>query len=119
MAEEVKHTPGPWRIDSDKIEHGCCWDTAIVATVPKGQGNYGEDWSRIAECNDDNARLIAEAPDLLATLMELGHSDEWYKDVSEAESIIYRVRLMARLAVAKIDTPATLEPLEILKRPLK
>jgi hypothetical protein len=104
MAEEVKHTPGPWRIDSDKIEHGCCWDTAIVATVPKGQGNYGEDWSRIAECNDDNARLIAASPELLTALdgllkryvglVESGDAGFW--DAEEEEEVI-----LARKVIAK------------------
>jgi hypothetical protein len=61
-----KHTPGPWVIDETKVEHGCCWSTAIFA--PDSNGYYGGPGELVAEANDANAHLIAAAPELLEAL---------------------------------------------------
>lgn len=61
MAEQTKHTPGPWMIDGDQIlgpgddylietDEGDQWFTQVC----QGSGNW-----------EANARLIAAAPDLL------------------------------------------------------
>jgi len=48
-------------IDNTKVEHGCCWNTAICQKVEKGKGNYGEDWRLVAECNSETAEFIIKA----------------------------------------------------------
>lgn len=52
----LTHTP--W-IVADDVEHGCCWSSCVRDS--KGM--------MVAECDDDIARLIAAAPDLLAALI--------------------------------------------------
>ena len=52
---------GEYRIDESVVEHGCCWDSAIVRDCEGGKGMYGKDVALICECNSDNADMICEA----------------------------------------------------------
>ncbi|HEY6766620.1 MAG TPA: hypothetical protein VI386_17815 [Candidatus Sulfotelmatobacter sp.] len=70
MTTETKratHTPGPWQYSEVKGDH-------VV---------HGPDGDCITWCNgvrvdnEANARLISAAPDMLAALMEVGHTLEW------------------------------------------
>ncbi|KAA0970288.1 hypothetical protein FPY71_07110 [Aureimonas fodinaquatilis] len=99
---EVKHTPGPWIIIGEMVEHGCCWDAAISAKVPLGDGKYGGDKALIAECNIENSPLIAAAPDLLTVAIRLAHaaSMEPGKDRLAAFQIVADE---ARAAIAKAE----------------
>lgn len=58
-------TPGPWVV-TDSPGHSCCFECGIEAT------DGGE---HICDANEANARLIAAAPDLLASLKRIadGH----------------------------------------------
>jgi len=73
MTTNVKHTPGPWKTDSNTItgQYTLVFDRAgdLVAHTAHGMDPadidvYGP------EC-EANARLIAAAPDLLAACQEL------------------------------------------------
>lgn len=66
----MSHTPGPWRLVcvGDDAERQCPADSmfnSILTIVREGQTSFG------AVLNDDDARLIAAAPELLAVLKEL------------------------------------------------
>lgn len=56
----------PYFIDDSMVEHGCCWDTAIVRRCEIGGGAYGGAIELICECNSDRAKVICDA--LNATL---------------------------------------------------
>lgn len=60
------HTPGPWQING--LDRGTRHDgkRVLAITAPHPEGG-GQD---IAECLEDNARLIAAAPDMLEALQE-------------------------------------------------
>lgn len=70
---EVKHTPGPWKVDDDTA-HGrmtLIFDQLgdLIADTARGMRNVDLD-SAASEC-EANARLIAAAPALLEALKEL------------------------------------------------
>jgi len=46
------YTKGPWQVSEERCEHTCCFTTAVIS---------GDD--RICECDDENAELIAAAPE--------------------------------------------------------
>lgn len=79
-AEQGRHTPGPWGL-SKAIEVWVMAGPVHVATIPRaGDG----DWS------EDNARLIAAAPELLSMLQ---HMVRWHdqlspSDIARAEAVI-------------------------------
>ena len=73
-----EHTPGPWRIKFDEFE--CEW-------VINWKGGYAEVNGWFSE---DNARLIAAAPDMLEAL-----------EVIERYSTCQTIREVATEAVAK------------------
>src|SRR3990167_7407928 len=88
-----KHTPGPWKLVACErgqkwailSEQECCPDhDRLIAFV-------GE---------DDNARLIAAAPDLLAALEEL---DAWLSATTRSPQIdaALQERTKARAAIAQ------------------
>ena len=81
----VSHTPGPWRVMDDTQVYGVSagddHDGFVCDTSDHGHGS---------ECDKGNARLIAQAPAMLAALLEcceafdmLGSNDP---DVIEAAS---------------------------------
>ena len=90
-----KHTPGPWRIDRENVEHTCCWNIAIRAKVPTWHNAHGF-WDEmiVAECDDADAHLIAAAPALLEALEVALSSTHELDDLSEWRSD-------ARAAIAK------------------
>jgi hypothetical protein len=90
----TKHTPGPWAV-SDLTGRG---SVDIVAEL-SGEGNG---WYEIA-CditNEANARLIAKAPELLASL-------RWILSAADTEpgmSVTYPAHLnIARALIAEIE----------------
>jgi|JI10StandDraft_1071094.scaffolds.fasta_scaffold40661_4 hypothetical protein len=60
-------------INNDRLEHACCWNTAIVKKVAKGQGNYGRDDVLIAECHREYADCILAALNALETGSDSNH----------------------------------------------
>ncbi len=80
MANETKHTPGPWKFDGDNERDG--FDVfaeapynGILATAYYQSGESPED-KQEAEAN---ARLIAAAPDMFAALEALIKSTDKYR----------------------------------------
>lgn len=69
----TKHTPGPWEYDRNA---GHIVTQGISVCRISACSGYGE--------HDDNARLIAAAPDLLAALEKLHRLhcglDSWHED---------------------------------------
>ena len=96
----MMHTPGPWEVIEEHGEREICGGTSrtgsrvVLATI-------NEYWD-LAE-NDANARLIAEAPDLLAALEDTqeGIDDLMSTDCAAGmyESL-YRLRLRIAPAIA-------------------
>ena len=70
---KAQHTPGPWQYDRDA---GAIITQGITIARIAACSGYGE--------HDDNARLIAAAPDLLAALRKLDRLhrglDAWHAD---------------------------------------
>lgn len=63
---ELKHTPGPWRLDPEEYAQLTDGSYRVIDT---GRSYYPNGF-RIAEyLTDADARLIASAPDLLVALM--------------------------------------------------
>lgn len=54
-------TESTFWIDTDMVEHGCCWDTAVVTRCPEGEGQYGTDVSLVCECRNEHAQFICDA----------------------------------------------------------
>ena len=91
-AEKAKHTPGPWRVVPQageyfyEIRGGTVKDSILIAEI-----------SDICE-RDENARLIAAAPDMLAALeaiLPTTKSDEWlltYHDLARVRAAIRKAR---------------------------
>lgn len=52
---------GLYYADKSMVEHGCCWDTAIVRKCKPGEGIYGGDVYLVCECLDENAQQICDA----------------------------------------------------------
>jgi len=67
----INHTPGPWVTDGDYISGGRV-PTEICNTIPAGR--FIREHRSGAECRA-NARLIAQAPEMLSLLQEI--SSEW------------------------------------------
>lgn len=76
MSENVKHTPGPW----EACERGDYGDDGIVI--------LGDDM-RIAVVNrDEDAALIAAAPELLEALHVVGMSAGWQYMTMETRALV-------------------------------
>ena len=75
----IQHTPGPWRIDHCTIMGDNGDPVAIIADPGGPAGGNRIDWPWVYSeppptsfaVAEDNARLIAAAPDLLAALKGL------------------------------------------------
>lgn len=51
-----------WYQDDSYVEHGCCWDHAIVRKCKRGEGQYGEGVELLAEVTDqETVDLILKA----------------------------------------------------------
>lgn len=94
-----KHTPGPWWVSAAK---DCVWhaDHGRICTPP----NHAQVWNW-----EPNARLIAAAPDLLATLVAI---DERLTEcaaipASAADAYDSDFQELVRDAIAKATGEAT------------
>lgn len=58
----MPHTPGPWKTDIVMVDNA---PDRMMVHVAKWGGENIADCGIFAECNPDDARLIAAAPDLL------------------------------------------------------
>ena len=69
----AKHTPGPWRVSLSD-------DTVVIDAHGREVAMIDGDYNRPDEwpIMEANTRLIAAAPDLLATLERLLHLDDSY-----------------------------------------
>ena len=61
---ETKHTPGPWMFDATLKGDGSFGGSYIVSN------NAKRTWPLAEVYSEDNARLIAAAPELLEALMD-------------------------------------------------
>lgn len=60
---EARHTPGPWRLEGNRIEAEDRCSVLPVATVYRSPGDEDEDAA--------NGALLAAAPEMLASLREV------------------------------------------------
>nr|WP_064247000.1 hypothetical protein [Rhizobium leguminosarum]OAP95128.1 hypothetical protein A4U53_18070 [Rhizobium leguminosarum] len=79
---ERRHTPGPWRVDSDNDGYGI--EIVGRPTWPCSRFGVQGDWdiAKIEELDNDaearaNARLIAAAPELLEALLDIIGDNEF------------------------------------------
>ena len=92
---DTKHTPGPWEVD--QIDQSTIQIKAagvIVAEVCSGST-----FTRLSDEQQANARLIAAAPELLASLREALKVVDAYRRVSGGDGDI--TAMNARAAIAK------------------
>ena len=47
-------------IDTDYVEHGCCWDATICCKVSMGEGQYAK-VKLMMECMEEDAEFICNA----------------------------------------------------------
>jgi hypothetical protein len=70
----AKHTPGPWKIRAKRLGSVVMIDAAphVPGVIAQVCATTGEDGTNLTADvrNEANARLIAAAPDLLASLRE-------------------------------------------------
>ena len=55
---------GRYRIEPKMVEHGCCWETAIVRNLAPDsefRGMYRKGVALICECDEELAETICEA----------------------------------------------------------
>ena len=85
----AKHTPGPWHIDGRDV---CAWDGKIETTICECYAHIS-----IGRYNaEDNARLIAAAPDLLSAIELIANA------FANGEHVIEYMQGVARAALAKL-----------------
>lgn len=48
-------------IDPKRVEHHCCWNSAIVRKCKKGEGMYGLDIELVCECEAGLAERLCDA----------------------------------------------------------
>lgn len=100
----MNFTPGPWHVEPEEWTNGrgiaICADDAIVAIIDPEIAADDEDKA--------NARLIAAAPELLATLVEM--TEEWAAPLGQIAKncgaldptvALYPALQRARAAIAK------------------
>jgi hypothetical protein len=99
----MNHTPGPWKYDPEWGTVMAIGPVQMKICDPPCQNLRGADGTRTpAETAffDGNARLIAEAPELLQRLAEVEcalqswhHSLKKYESVEPARTIVYNMEL--------------------------
>lgn len=98
MTTKVKHTPGPWHIDSlGKVR--CAAEGGKGFICDPGDGRYAGSIPRIDAICDANACLIAAAPELLAALTELVEFDR-DPDIGSVGDFVVAIE-RAKAAIAK------------------
>lgn len=106
MAEEVKHTPGPWKLLAVGDNQRFC---------PADQNNHSiltleDEGSSTFACvyEESDAHLIAAAPDLLEALKETLFLASAYgpegKSPTEENAILDRARAAIAKALARLPT---------------
>lgn len=61
-SKKVLVPEGPYYIDTDRAEHGCCWNSAIVRALTEKEKKSGITLPiRILECSKENARMVRNA----------------------------------------------------------
>lgn len=98
MSNEIKHTPGPWL-----VEQGGCdgsGEFGINAHTNKGTFYVAETIGGLDE-EEENARLIAAAPELLETLIHI--EEYWNRDQNETAmaNALWHIIDEARSAIVK------------------
>ena len=87
-ADEAKHTPGPWELESDEQS-----GKAIYVTVRTGELDHA-----IATVDTPcNARLIAAAPDMLEALQAIAEAD------GQPDEVLQMAMIRARAVLAEIN----------------
>lgn len=51
---------GRYYVDANEVEHGCCWNAAVVRKCEPGKGMYGGDVELVCECDESRAQLICD-----------------------------------------------------------
>jgi len=93
----MKHTPGPWRVNTTHLETRVVMADKRIATVHQCITKY--DYLSVpVQQQVANAQLIAAAPDLLETLENLLLACEYCKPERILTS---KAVLLARQAIAK------------------
>jgi hypothetical protein len=72
----IGHTPGPWRIWSEKDSGGRLSVLEVCETQDRGRHSHFASVAKHWPEAEANARLIAAAPDLLAALKDLAEAVE-------------------------------------------
>jgi len=99
----AKHTPGPWRlevVEDRSIRHLCpvdADDLSILTIVHQDETPFA------AVYNEDDARLIAAAPELLEALQTIMAIDA-HCSLTECEADAIKSRARAAIAKATGDT---------------
>ena len=103
----TKHTPGPWgaiKLNSAPLgawavnAPGYCGKAPLVCAL-----EHSKSGPILHAESEANARLIAAAPDLLATLQELRESANYWSEYDVPLGIVDRIK--AAIAKATGDTP--------------
>lgn len=97
MANETKHTPGPWMVEMDEpFELGICAGKMLITSIP-----MDDCCPDLHEVDRANARLIASAPDMLEALKIADHALEvaGFQDVQP-------IRATVRAAIARAEVAA-------------
>lgn len=104
------HTPGPWTYDGGRFVHS---DDGTVSVICHDNGHAVPKFRRRMPA-DDNARLIAAAPDMLEALQKLANEVEGLAAFSEGIRAeigntnwgVLELRLKeARAAISKATQP--------------
>jgi hypothetical protein len=99
MAEQTKHTPGPWMawLDEDTNKFSVYRDRG------RGVGEWVAEVHGTKGCFQANARLIAAAPDLLSELQALVNAVDGYIEaaIRDGEPVYLASPESARAAIAK------------------
>jgi hypothetical protein len=97
--ENVKHTPGPWKVETKKSEWECNRGIPIYKNfVQIARVILFDSKTVCPEESQANARLIAAAPELLEACKEaLEHFDKYTK------GIVIDAKDSLRMAIAKAE----------------
>jgi len=95
-----KHTPGPWSWQANKA-HRVAIDGHDGTEVIRAEEYAGSAWIDISE---ENARLIAAAPELLETLKAIRDA-EWrgWEELASPEEFVRWAKSRANHAISKAN----------------
>lgn len=76
-SNKVSTPEGPYYIDTDYVEHTCCWNSAIVRPRTEQEKKQGLTRPlRILECTKEEARMIRDALNLYHNIQEQNGKDK-------------------------------------------